>query len=72
MNQIQLTNDKTKQIIIKIQEEGDNQMNQQYKLINNKLYQKWKNQWKLYNLKEFKIELIQVIHPIQLILLRIF
>ena len=37
-------------------------MNQYFKLISNKLYRKWKNQWKLYIPNELKIELIQEIH----------
>ena len=62
INQMQLANDKIKQIIIKIKERSEDQMSQHFKLMNNKLYRSCKNQWKLYIPKELRVELIQEIH----------
>ena len=62
IHQLQLENNKFKQIINKIKEGGDDQINQHFKVINNKLYRRWKDQWKLYIPEELRTELIQEIH----------
>ena len=64
INQIQMTNEKLKEIVKKVQEGDDDRMKLHYKVISNKLYRKWKNNWKLYIPKEFQIELIKEIHQI--------
>ena len=62
IHQLQPKNNQFKQIINTIKEGDDDQINQHFKVINNKLYRRWKGQWKLYIPEELRTELIQEIH----------
>ena len=61
---LQMENKKLGQLINRVKEGDHHKLNQHFKVINNKLYRRWKTQWKLYIPKEIRKELIQEIHQI--------
>ena len=61
---MQRMNEGLTEIVRKLHEGIDDQVNHHYKVINNKLYRKVKRNWKLYIPGEFRTELIKEIHQI--------
>lgn len=62
ISNIQMRDEKLKQIVLKIRENRENKLNQYYQIVNNKLYRKCKQQWKLYVPSDISKDLIKEIH----------
>lgn len=61
---MQTQNSKLNHIIERLKGEQNNKLRKYYQLINNKLYRKCKNSWKLYIPTELRSELINEIHAV--------